>query len=270
MIINPENLPSGFSLHRSGRVLLVYKEQLTPPEMLSFVEALPGHLEGRQGTFSRSSASPTVWELSDEDSLPFDMIVRQYVHGGLYGRCIGPLRTLYLDRSQMLGEIRIATHLQNRGIPASNPVVLRFERKAGPFFTAFLVSEKIPGAWNLLALCRRVRAGTFDMPRRTRQSLLEKIGVSVAKLHEAGVYHGDLNLKNIIVETGEDAEPANLYLIDYKKCRLVKRVPVQKGIKNIRRLWRSIRKRPDSAAVFGPSGHATLTEAYRRERRHTN
>jgi serine/threonine protein kinase len=67
------------------------------------------------------------------------------------------------------------------------------------------------------------------------------VASSLRSLHRQGVYHSDLNLKNILVR----AEPAGVkgYIIDFDKAVLfVGELPDPLAKRNLRRLLRSLSK----------------------------
>lgn len=257
-------LQERFECSERGRIKLVYNPRLVTSGGLAFLETLPQLLRDMPAHSSRAPGLGTVWELPPQEGLPMATVARQYVHGGFCGRSLGALRVLFPGPGPMLRELCIATHLIDCGVPASNPVALRLERKAGPLLTAMLVTEKIGGALNLLQLCQRISAGYFSLTGNSKRHLLERIASLAAAMHEAGVFHGDLNLKNILVRFGEKWESGEeFYVIDFKKAHLTGPVEPEKGVRNLRRLWRSVRKWPDSAAVFGPEDLRTLLNRYR-------
>ncbi len=256
-----------FSLHRSGRIRIFYDDRLLPGKSLAFFERLPEKIRPLPARRSRSVRMESIWELEPQSWFPRNMIARQHVHGGICGRLAGPLRTLFIDPAPMTGELQIARHLLRCGLPVSRPLVLRLENKAGPFFTAILVSEKIEGVMNLLQACRLIREGDLTFTASARRRLLENAAAAIARMHENRVCHGDLNLKNMLVRIKDRKIGEKIYIIDFKKAVLTDEpVPLQKGIANVRRLWRSIEKWPDSAAVFGPPDRTALMELYRARR----
>ncbi len=249
-------------LHESGGIRIFYDERLLSEDSLPHLEELPELLRRLPAQRSRSRHMNSVWELDAQDWFPHAMIARQHVHGGIIGGIAGPLRTLFLDPAPMIRELQIARHLLHAGIPASRPLALRLRQTAGPFFTAMLVSEEIGGAVDLLRLCRLTQEGDLKLPAPARRKLLEKTAVLIAGMHDNRVYHGDLNLKNILVSLEGREVGDEIYIIDFKKAKLCRSISVQKGMKNVNRLWRSIRKWRESAAVFKPADHGVLKELY--------
>jgi 3-deoxy-D-manno-octulosonic acid kinase len=60
-------------------------------------------------------------------------------------------------------------------------------------------------------------------------------------MHRKGVYHADLNLKNILIRS--ESEKIRAYLIDFDKARLYPHgTPLSQAKRNLNRLSRSARK----------------------------
>jgi serine/threonine protein kinase len=60
-------------------------------------------------------------------------------------------------------------------------------------------------------------------------------------MHRQGVYHSDLNLKNILVRP--EVQAIKSYIIDFDKAKLfLGALPAPLAENNLRRLWRSLSK----------------------------
>jgi tRNA A-37 threonylcarbamoyl transferase component Bud32 len=72
-------------------------------------------------------------------------------------------------------------------------------------------------------------------------TVLRAVADSVRLMHREGVYHGDLNLKNILLRSAPDG--VHSYIIDFDKAIVVfGRLPAELVKKNLHRLLRSVRK----------------------------
>ncbi len=60
-------------------------------------------------------------------------------------------------------------------------------------------------------------------------------------MHEAGIYHSDLHLKNFIVEMGEEGM-GSLYIIDFDRSKIIHPLKSNKWFANLLRLDRSAEK----------------------------
>jgi len=143
---------------------------------------------------------------------------------------------MFLSRRAMLRELAVALHALAHGVPTCRPVALRLERIRGPLLKAHYVTLEIPEAENLLEFCR----STGDCAPARRQALAAAIARTLAAMHGAGICHGDLNLKNLLV--ARRAGGFDVYVIDFKKARLIDPVPPRARLRNLVRLDRSVLK----------------------------
>ena len=68
--------------------------------------------------------------------------------------------------------------------------------------------------------------------------MLRKSGETIRKIHDAGIYHRDLNMNNLfVVEDGE-----SIYVLDFDRAKISDKVGLRKRKGNLRRLLRSARK----------------------------
>ncbi len=89
---------------------------------------------------------------------------------------------------------RAAWHFEMNGIPTPRPLAASASRTARILKSAYLVAESIHGIIPTLEFC----SGMFD-DRKLQLSYAESIARLFAKMHKAGVYHGDAKLSNIYV-----------------------------------------------------------------------
>ena len=220
-------------LHAQGRVTLHADGALTPPEGIEDLFALPRVLSGLPGAPSRSPGRATLWRWQPSWSGGRSLIVRQFVHGGLLGRLRG---AMFLSRRAMLRELSVALHALAHGVPTCRPVALRLEQVRGPLLRAHYVTLEVPEAQNLLEFCRSMG----DCAPARRQALAAAIARVLAAMHGAGICHGDLNLKNLLV--ARRAGGLDVYVIDFKKAQLIDPVPPSARLRNLVRLDRSVVK----------------------------
>lgn len=217
-----------------GRTELTVDADLVPPKGQEQLLDLPTVLEGLPGTDSRARGRNTVWRWNPTWH-PGTLVARQFAHGGLLRHLWG---TLFLSSRPMRRELRIARHAHAAGLPTCRPVALRLERVFGPLLHAHYVTEEIPHAPNLLAFCREGRPG--DLDARGRHRLARALAETLAQMHAAGIDHGDLNLKNLLIRC--DHNPLRVAVIDFKKARLRPTVDLRTGLRNLVRLDRSVVK----------------------------
>jgi len=176
-----------------------------------------GRLQGRGG--GRASASFI-------DSPAGECVLRHYHRGGMVANVLGD-RYLWTgrDNTRSFAEFRLLAHMCGQALPVPVPLAARYVRR-GIHYTADLITRRIEQS-RTLAEC--LRAEALDA------SLAEACGVLVARFHQHGVWHADLNAHNILVTD------ASNYIIDFDRGELRKPAPAWQQ-SNLRRLRRSLVK----------------------------
>lgn len=162
--------------------------------------------------------------------------IRHYFRGGLFGRLV---RDLFLDPGRGFRELALYDRARAAGVPTLEPVGAVARRAGLLFWRLDLVTRAVAGAADLAA-----RAGD----RRA----IEAAARAVRALHDAGIEHADLNLRNILI--GPDGRAI---VIDLDRAR-ARGGPLgpRARLRNLFRLYRSgvkvLGRVPPRAAVrFG-------------------
>jgi hypothetical protein len=174
------------------------------------------------------------------------LFVRRATRGGLFGTLLGGR---YLGAERPLQELRAATVALSRGVGTPEPVAVRITRAGGPFRRLIILTREIEDAKDLLTIASAPR------PRQKRD-LIDRVAAEMRKLHEAGVYHADLTLKNILLGR------KGVFIIDLDKARLSPARDERMDVMNLSRLNRSVVK------LFGPRGPITRLDKLRFLRRY--
>jgi 3-deoxy-D-manno-octulosonic acid kinase len=159
----------------------------------------------------------------------------------------------------MVAELQVSAYAHRSGVPTPRPLAVRTERALGPLVGGYFVGELVPGAMDLLALCKEVCGGR-PAPRR---AIVASVGAAIARMHETGIEHADLNLRNILVRRPFD-EPHAL-VIDFDRARLRGRLSPARRMRNLKRLDRSLRKWGVSRAAVRVLDRVRLLRAYAAE-----
>lgn len=164
-----------------------------------------------------------------------NMVVRDYWHGGLFGKI---LKDFFWQKLRPLNELSICETAIERGINTIKIIAIVKNRIVGPLYKCKLISKEITNAIDLMELLLHLEEN-FTLPQK-RQIIL-KVARAVRKMHDAGIYHGDLHLKNILIES-KDNNKFNVFIIDLDKSEQFKEIGFHKRIRNIMRLGRSLEK----------------------------
>ena len=109
-------------------------------------------------------------------------------------------------------------------------------RPFGPFYRGWLITRQLPDAEDLWSALKTGFAERLDFDR-----VLRIVGESMAALHRQGVYHADLNLKNILIRA--EGTDVAAYVIDFDKSKVfLGKLPAPLARKNLDRFERSVRK----------------------------
>jgi len=162
------------------------------------------------------------------------LLVRAYRHGGLLRNLTGDFFFTWPPRP--FCELVITEEARRRGIPTVEIVAAWIERSAGPFYRGWLATRELTGARDLWAILQGGPHGEGN-----GREILESVARCLRIMHSRGLYHRDLNLRNILVRD-EEGEIKS-YIIDLDKAKLFPdEVPPNKAQKNLDRLFRSLSK----------------------------
>jgi 3-deoxy-D-manno-octulosonic acid kinase len=129
--------------------------------------------------------------------------------------------------------------VEQRGLPVPRVLGILWERR-GPWVSGALATELLPGP-DLLAWLRAHDGGECSS-ERTR--MLQSVGGLVRDMHQRGVWHADLQVKNIVIADGLP------HLIDLDRA-VVGRVPGRvQCCRNLLRFRRSLQKNAVPEACY--------------------
>ncbi len=147
------------------------------------------------------------------------------------------LRDHYLFVNRPLKEFTIHLRVQERGLPVPGLLGVCWCRR-GPFYSGALATEELPGvdldAW--------LRANQGDATTVT--SMMLACGALLRTMHDRGVLHGDLQVKNVFISA------SRVYLLDFDRARIQKDIGKWRRERNLLRLRRSFDKRGHGRAAF--------------------
>ncbi len=176
-------------------------------------------------------------------------VLRHYWRGGLIGNLLND-QYLYLGLpyTRMYREFAMLCHLHEMGLPVPTPIAAKISRN-GLIYRGDIITQAIPGAVSLQDIL------SF---RRFTHSEIEAIAMTIARFHNSGVDHADLNIKNILLDAS-----GNVYLIDFDRGTLTRKNQ-QRQQKNILRLKRSFEKqlRSHTARNWTPNQWNSLMKFY--------
>ena len=136
-----------------------------------------------------------------------------------------------IKRTRSFREFEILNYLVISDFSTCKPLIGWVEYIGGILYRANLITENIPG----------MNFNDFLTSKDPIESILvriyENIGSTIAKMHKLSIFHGDLNISNIIVNT----ENYSTSIIDFDKS-YYKKLSDNDKAKNIQRFKRSLIK----------------------------
>jgi hypothetical protein len=158
-------------------------------------------------------------------------LVRRYCHGGALRYLTGDIFVTWPPRP--LKELAITEEARRRGVPTVEILAAGIEQVWGPLYRGWLVTRELEGARDLWTVLQGGSCATT--------ALLRAVAHALRRMHRQGIYHGDLNLKNILIR--REGDELKAYIIDFDKAGFFPGgVPAAKARRNLARLRRSIAK----------------------------
>lgn len=157
--------------------------------------------------------------------------LREARRGGALG---GLLASRFLSPRRVGRELALWLALRGRGAPL--PVaVAALSRRRGLLWECYLGTLDRGESLDGLAWLR-------ESPSQSElQAVASALGTALRRFHDAGGLHGDLNLRNVLVESGP--EGVRCLLIDLGSARLARDATAQQRLRDWLRLERSLEKR---------------------------
>ncbi|WP_218354370.1 3-deoxy-D-manno-octulosonic acid kinase [Alteromonas lipotrueiana] len=177
-------------------------------------QAVVGQATGRGTTLFVQHAPDTCW------------VLRHYRRGGVIAKLIDD-QFLYtgLAKTRPFQEMRLLNTMQAAGLKVPSPVAAQVTRR-GMIYRADLITLKIDNAQDLHHVLTQQPATDL---------LWYDVGQAIRKMHNLGVYHHDLNIRNIMVDDNQ-----TVWIIDFDRC--YQRSGESWKAKNLDRLYRSLQK----------------------------
>jgi 3-deoxy-D-manno-octulosonic acid kinase len=224
-------IPVSFSLIRKGKVFLLLKEGYEDALFQEGIEHVEAFLQ-RKHPLSRQLKGRTL-----HPCVPIKegqwMVVRRYSHGGLLR---GFTRDLYLFGSRSFREVALTEEIRSCGIPTIQPIGA-IHRSVFPFFyRAHLLSLEVPSAKDLIHYLLEMGPHPLGETLSLKRKVTRSAGLLLRQFHQAGFFHADLQLKNLLLADGQ------LFLIDFDRSYRKKQLSGAEKIKNLLRLNRSVDK----------------------------
>jgi hypothetical protein len=221
--------PEGFTkiTDRRGHRLIVRQDRMGDLDWSVCSDDRAPHIE--DGAYQGRSVLRALTLPDGETAL-----IRRYEHGGFFRALTGTWFFSWPPRP--FRELAITEELRRRGLRTVEVYAACVGPTKGPFYRGWLVTRRLSHAQDLWSA---FQSGLVE--RVGLRVALQAVADIVRAMHREGVYHGDLNLKNILLRLENGALAG--YIIDFDKAKLfLGQLPPELVKKNLARLLRSARK----------------------------
>ena len=173
---------------------------------------------------------------------PIEVIVKQFPGSGRADR----------RGSKAARSWRMTLEFEARSLPTPEPVLLAEPRS--PKDAAYFVTERLRDALEARYFLRAVNARqeAEKYPHVSPERFISSLGRLLRRMHDAGVWHRDLSIGNVLIANPESADAgADLYLLDLNRARVVGKLTRSQRMRDLCRM-----------ALDRPAHQRALLEAY--------
>ena len=223
--------PASFTLLKKGNVFLLLREDYRDLLIQQGIEEIETYLTKHRQTASYLQGRTTHPTIPLKDGVR--MVLRHYSHGGLL-RFI--TRDLYLFGSRSFQELVLTEEVRCSGIGTTQPVGALHRCYLTPFYRAYFMSLEIPGAKDMVHYLQDIGPQPSGETLVAKRKIIRSAGLLLRKFHQAGFFHADLQLRNLLVTNEE------VLLIDLDRSYRKPSLSALERVKNLLRLNRSADK----------------------------
>jgi 3-deoxy-D-manno-octulosonic acid kinase len=224
-------VPKSFSLIKKGKTYLLLKDGYKDLLLQQGIEDIEGFLEKKREISHYLQGRTPHPSVSLEDGKR--IVFRHYTHGGLLGAIWGDR---YLLGSRSFQELALTEEVRSCAIPTVQPVGAIHRSTLSPFYQAYFLSLEIPQAKHLIQYFHETGSPSPPEYLLQKRKLIRMAGLLLRKFHQSGFFHGDLQLKNILVAEDE------VFLIDFDRAYRKPSLTLRERKRNLCRLNRSVEK----------------------------
>ncbi len=217
-----ETIPGFDRFEHGGRVALARHEYADTVMELFFGPGIASEVASKSGR-----GAVYTFDLADGKG-----ILRPYRRGGVLAKY---REDRYWRSNRPLKELIVLEHAFKHALPVPQPLGVLWEQ-TGQSFTGAIATRYLPGI--------SLQEWAANHAPDEDDGILSQCGRAIREMHSAGIYHADLQIRNIIVGEGK------VYIIDFDKSSRIDPFADMPRARNLLRLRRSIEKNGLPTAYF--------------------
>ncbi len=232
------NVPPGYTLIENALSIIIvrkdYEDRLTKQGIHNPDRLIDLALQDKKDLHLGRGAVPSI---PIEGSLEEKMVIRKYLRGGFI-RFLN--HDVFWGLKRPLRELLITVEAFAKGIPTLEVLSAISIKTRGPFYRGYLITKELSSFTDLASyLTALASSSSKEMFFKKKDGILKSVAETVNLMHDRGFYHGDLNLKNILID---NLNPEKICIIDWDKSRSKERLTRSEKSANVRRFCRSMAK----------------------------
>jgi len=228
-----QKIPASFSVVKMGGTTVFVKEGYREGILRIILDKEFLHKSGNNTQVKFGRGSYLSVPMTENSSERF--VIRDYRHGGLLGNLFGGV---FLNGNRPLNEIHISEIVSQKNVPSAEVIAIAKRRLWGIFYKAKFISKEIEGAVDIIEFLEK---SSPEFIQRYKKPVIFALVKLIRNMHDAGIYHADLHLKNILLKKDSNGEFI-AYIIDLDKSVVLNELNIQQRIRNLLRLDRSLEK----------------------------
>jgi hypothetical protein len=180
-----DSVPAGFSRRELRGSALVLRDDVAQALVAAGVDE-PESLRSRAAATYEGRGRPFGVEVAGAGRV----FVRQYLHGGALRGVTGDL---YRGDGRFLAELAVLVAAARGGVPVAEALGVVSRPASLGLRHGWLLLREIPGAVDVLRFLESAPSAA------RRRAVLVSAGLAIRALHDAGIEHPDLHLKNLLL-----------------------------------------------------------------------
>ncbi|HOV32892.1 MAG TPA: lipopolysaccharide kinase InaA family protein [Candidatus Hydrogenedens sp.] len=230
MFITP---PKGYMLQENNNVFILLREDL-PAEFVDISLNIIKNSVSEQLTLLNHGRSGVFLFHSKEN---IQALFKLYTHGGNFSNFFSKF---YFMTNRFLHEYYLYIDKLRNNIPVPDYLGGFWIKKYG-LYKCGIITKYIPYA---ITLEEFLNSDSFLLSKK--QEILNQCGSVIKKMHDIGILHNDLQLRNILIDTDSNS----IFLIDFDKAKFKTNLNNFYRSQNLLRLKRSFIKRDIDLNLF--------------------
>lgn len=165
------------------------------------------------------------------------MVIRHYHHGGILRKLTGDIYPGI--NSRPFNELVVSELARRKGVNTPEVLAIIIKTYWGFFYRADIITKEVENSINAYDYFKSLNSANRGNTV-SRIKIIKEMADAIKKMHDVGIYHRDLNFKNILIQQIEGR--INIFILDLDRGYIKENLSDRKRKRNLLRLNRSVDK----------------------------